>query len=214
MFSSNNIHKVSDSAASIKTFNQPVPVQLWKTTTLDGTTTKVVTTLQSKINNLYIPNNIYYGGSLIHSSDIRLKSNIELIDNSETNKILQLKPYKYNFVSRKNNDNKIHYGFIAQDVEQILPNIVTQLPMSDELGNISYSSQEEPLKGIDYNSLIPFLVSHAQQLQTQINTLNIQVEQLTQQLTNNTQKQTKQTKQTRFSKPFRYLFNFLTKPKK
>jgi hypothetical protein len=184
MFSSNNSHKVSDNSASIKTFNHSAPVQLWKTTTLDGVNAKVITTTSSKINNLYIPNNIYYGGSLINSSDIRLKTNIEPINTFEANKILQLNPCKYKLNTRNNNNNEIHYGFIAQQVEQIIPNIVSQLPMTEDDCNMRHTINEEPLKGIDYNSLIPFLVSHAQILQGQINQLNKQVNELKLEISN------------------------------
>ena len=55
-------------------------------------------------------------------SDKRLKTNIEPITNSDL--IYNIKPCQFNFVNQK--DNKTHYGIIAQDLQQILPDLVNK----------------------------------------------------------------------------------------
>ena len=85
--------------------------------------------------------------SLFQTSDQRFKKNIEPIANiiDSINKIL---PVSYTTI--ENNKNK--YGFIAQDLQKILPNVVN-IPQDN---NDMYS--------IDYISLIPLLTKSIQEL--------------------------------------------------
>lgn len=84
--------------------------------------------------------------SLTQTSDIRLKENIKDINISYSkNKILQLQPKLYNFKK----DNKLSYGFIAQDVKKILPNII----------EIINHDNYDDLHNINYIGLIPHLVN-------------------------------------------------------
>jgi hypothetical protein len=72
------------------------------------------------------------------SSDKRLKENIENIQNS-TEKILKLRGTKYNFKSRENkNDTLKHFGFIAQEVDTVLPELVSANPF-DSLYSLNYT---------------------------------------------------------------------------
>jgi len=58
----------------------------------------------------------------ISSSDKRIKENEEEFkDNEATDLLKQLKPKKYNYINRVGRGDDIHYGFIAQDVEEVLP---------------------------------------------------------------------------------------------
>ncbi len=94
--------------------------------------------------------------SLTQTSDIRLKENIQDLNiNFSKNKILQLDPKIYNF----KNDNKECYGFIAQDVKKILPNIIEIInhDIYDDLHNINYIS------------LIPHLVNCIKDLYAKLN---------------------------------------------
>jgi hypothetical protein len=84
--------------------------------------------------------------SLTQTSDIRLKENIKDLNiNFSKNKILQLDPKIYNFKK----DNKECYGFIAQDVKKILPNII------EIINHDTY----DDLHNINYIALIPHLVN-------------------------------------------------------
>ena len=56
------------------------------------------------------------------SSDIRIKKNIQDLDDTEMlNKVLLLKPVKYAYIDKEKNDELV-YGFIAQDVREVMGN--------------------------------------------------------------------------------------------
>lgn len=113
--------------------------------------------------------------SLICSSDINLKKNINLLNeltistntipftldtNIATNslsildKILTLTPVTYNWKGEANTDNT-HTGFIAQQVEQLFSDLV--------------STDANGMKGVNYVGFAPYLVAS---LQATMNTLN------------------------------------------
>ncbi len=95
-------------------------------------------------------------------SDVRWKENIQPITGA-LDKVLQLSGVSYDW--RKNEfpenkfDDKTHLGLIAQDVENIIPELVTTGP--------------DGYKGIDYNGLVPLLIGAIQEQQTQIDELTL-----------------------------------------
>jgi hypothetical protein len=91
----------------------------------------------------------YYTGS-----DSTLKKNINPIDSSAINILKQLKAYTYSF--KKDSTNKLNFGFLAQEVNQILPNIVSTFD-----GDMA----------IDYQQIIPLLVEAMKEQQSIIDTL-------------------------------------------
>lgn len=105
------------------------------------------------------PLNLYYTGNLARISDISLKENILPLNNS-LGKILALKGVEYNF---KGDDEK-ELGFVAQQVEQVLPEAV--------------STGEDGLKYVDYQTIIPVLVEAMKEQQKQIDELEKRVEEL------------------------------------
>ena len=65
------------------------------------------------------------GTYFITTSDSRIKKDIEDLDDEEClNKLLQLKPKKYKYLDTYARGEGVTYGFIAQDVENILPEMV------------------------------------------------------------------------------------------
>lgn len=99
-----------------------------------------------------------YAQSFITMSDERLKSDINNIDNALL-KVTTLKG-----VSFKYKDSGVaNYGFIAQDVEKIIPEIVTE---------------SKEMKALDYNALIPFLVEAIKEQQLEIETLKKEINSL------------------------------------
>jgi hypothetical protein len=101
---------------------------------------------------VYIQNNLIVSGSINSSSDYNLKDNIKEISNNLSYNILNLNPVEFNY----KNDNKqhLHYGLIAQDVEKIYPNLVSEI---------------SGYKTVNYIELIPLLLSKIQNMQEEIN---------------------------------------------
>ena len=64
----------------------------------------------------------------------------------------------------KNNPNTIHYGFVAQELEKIYPELVQRISGSNHL------------KSIDYMGLLPLLVEAIQKQQTEIDYLMRQIQ--------------------------------------
>jgi len=77
-------------------------------------------------------------------SDMRLKKNIYKINNG-LEKVLAINSYSFNYTnnSKISFDQNIHYGYIAQEVEHIIPELVS----TDRLG----------YKKINYIEMIPIL---------------------------------------------------------
>ena len=84
-------------------------------------------------------------------SDKNLKNNINPLQYN--NEILKLNPvtFKWNDINKSNTCN---VGFIAQEIETILPDLVKE-------GLDNY-------KSVNYTSLIPYLVKHIQNLENRI----------------------------------------------
>lgn len=100
--------------------------------------------------------NAVLAGTLTQSSDKRLKTNIQPLNNSLSN-ILQINGYSYNWKNDLKKDSKTQIGFIAQEVEEIFPEVVT----TDEAG----------MKSVAYQNLVPVLVEALKEQQKQINDL-------------------------------------------
>ena len=76
---------------------------------------------------IYASKGIWTGTSFYASSDLRIKKNITPILNEKCIDIIrQLVPKKYSFVDDIQHGQREVYGFIAQEVEQVCPNIVTK----------------------------------------------------------------------------------------
>ena len=105
------------------------------------------------------------------SSDFRLKENIEpLTDNLQ--KVLKLKPSSYNWKIR---DKQEDVGFIAQDVEQIIPMVVKE---NTSIGNTKDFLGSETHKTVDYAKMVTYLVGAIQEQQKQIDELKKKLEDL------------------------------------
>ena len=59
------------------------------------------------------------------ASDIRLKENIQTIDGA-LNTVQSLRGVTYNWIDREAGGNGLRYGFIAQEVQEVVPELVTE----------------------------------------------------------------------------------------
>ena len=66
------------------------------------------------------------GAHLIFSSDHRIKKNIVQLNTDKMMTILRkMRPVSFDFIDPMKNNNKKHFGFIAQEVNEILPEGIT-----------------------------------------------------------------------------------------
>jgi ATP-dependent protease HslVU (ClpYQ) ATPase subunit len=81
------------------------------------------------------------------------------------NKILQLRPTEFTWIEQEKQD----VGFIAQEVEEIIPEVIetTDGFVDSETGEKSH----ENTKTISYTKLIPYLVDTIQQMDKRIKEL-------------------------------------------
>lgn len=109
------------------------------------------------------------------TSDQMFKTNVDSLQNALTT-IHQLKPKSYYLdtanVYGLNFSNKKQYGFIAQDVETVLPELIitTTKPADiDTLGNIVHPAVT--YKGLNYNAFIGILTKGVQEQSNEIDSL-------------------------------------------
>ena len=103
---------------------------------------------------LYTNGNYSFAGSNV--SDLRLKSNVNSISINALDKVSQLSPKSYYM---NDHPDQIRYGFIAQEVKDILPDL------------ISGTEGEKEYLGLDYNGVLAVAVKAIQELKAEIDEL-------------------------------------------
>ena len=103
----------------------------------------------------YIYGNGNYSFTGSNVSDRRAKDNISLLDITATDKIMSLEAKSYNM---KNNPSQKRYGFIAQEVKQIVSDLVS--------GN-----ENDGYLGLDYDGLLTLTIKALQEQQKEIQKL-------------------------------------------
>ena len=106
--------------------------------------------------------------SLNETSDISLKENIQEIDTA-IDSIKKLRPVTFDWKI----DSRSSIGFVAQDVEKILPTLVSTTKANDEKGN-----ELEELKTIHPSGILAHVTKALQESIEKIETLEAQVKEL------------------------------------
>ena len=106
--------------------------------------------------------------NFLNVSDKRLKKNIHTISES-LNRILELRPTE--FVWKENEKQDI--GFIAQEVEKIIPEVVET--SRGFLDTHTDDKSQDDIKTISYSKLVPYLVDTIQELVKRIEKLEKKV---------------------------------------
>jgi hypothetical protein len=96
----------------------------------------------------------FFAGSNL--SDARTKKDINYLEESILDKVMKLKPASFRY---KENEENIKGGFIAQDIKDIFPDLVTATKSDDEM------------MGVDYYGVIAILTKAIQEQQIQIEEL-------------------------------------------
>ena len=101
--------------------------------------------------------------AFIYNSDRRLKKDIAPLSDNLA-KVLALQPVSYHWIDPKQpQTNQI--GFIAQDVEKVVPELV-------------YTNASTTMKGVDYARVTPLLVGSVQELNAKINKQQAEIDEL------------------------------------
>ena len=112
-------------------------------------------------------------------SDTKIKKNIEPIDNP-LQLVMQLEPKKYEYNVSDYKHLKLQpgsqYGFIAEDIQAIFPNLVKEKSVNYMFGKNVY--RNATIKTVDESSLIPVLVASIKEQQAAIEQLKMEILQL------------------------------------
>lgn len=131
----------------------------WTYSTTNGQT--LLKPVNSKAT-VYISGDLFVGGSINNPSDFNFKDNIEELRLSLTDNLMNLVPKKYTY--KDDEKQKLHYGFIAQEVEEHLPSLVNTI-------STSVNDMEISIKSVNYLEMIPLLLLKIKDLQRQVDSL-------------------------------------------
>ncbi len=131
-----------------------------------------------------------YASGTFTGSDSKLKSNIKALPEGSAMSILDaLNPQTYTFkresMPQLNLPSGNQCGFLAEDVEKVLPQLVKEFttpPLKDEAGNII--NPELTYKAVNYTGLIPYLVQIVKEQKQQLTALTSQVAEMQSQINN------------------------------
>jgi hypothetical protein len=100
------------------------------------------------------------------ASDIRVKKNIEGFNKYGLNDLLKLRPVKfqYNGLAGFMDDNKYHIGYIAQEVEQIIPEMVSSIKTKLNIND----KEEIDLKNINTHLLTFAIIEALREIKNQL----------------------------------------------
>jgi hypothetical protein len=119
---------------------------------LKKTSTGYVITPSDSKKQVLINNDLIVTGATYNTSDERLKENIKSIDSDN---LFSLNPILYSY--KENLNKKQHYGLLAQNVEEVFPELV-------EENYFGY-------KSVNYQELIPIIISKMKNMQSEIDQL-------------------------------------------
>ncbi len=115
---------------------------------------------------VYANGNLTYTGTLSQTSDARLKENVKTMEGALA-KVMKLRPTTYSYkasgdMNGMNLATGTQFGFIAQEVEQVLPELVTKNvhinPADPGAAGVEY-------KGVNYVGVIPVVTQAVREQQ-------------------------------------------------
>lgn len=146
----------------------------------------------------YFEGNVTVTGTFSNPSDVKLKRNIVGIDGA-LDKVMRLSPSNYEFKTDTYQNINLakgsHYGFIAQDIEQVFPELVSNSSVVVSRSNSDFRQnrklfgtasnqakeevvETENIKTVNYLEIIPILTKAIQEQQKQIEELKLEVQRL------------------------------------
>ncbi|MBQ9214089.1 MAG: tail fiber domain-containing protein, partial [Bacteroidales bacterium] len=130
-----------------------------------GNGTRPTETARSNAFEVYTTGNATLAGTLTQSSDSRLKNNVTNIGSALEN-VVKLRGVTFNWdlTKQPSADKKLQYGFIAQEVEKVFPELVT----TDSKG----------FKTLNYIGVIPVLTEAVKELKQENDELKSTIQDL------------------------------------
>ena len=132
---------------------------LWTLSKQRSTSTSTLSTIPKNANVL-INGDLTVNGTINNPSDARLKNNVSDLPAEYANMLMKISPKSFTFNSDLSNST--HFGVIAQEIEDIFPNLVKETHV-DSTGSTH--------KCVNYLEMIPLLLLKMQDLQHQIDQL-------------------------------------------
>lgn len=129
----------------------------------------------------YFSGNVYCSGNYV-TSDAKFKTGIRPYDDG-LSKIMALRPTTFRFDTQKYSFMNLaegeQYGFLANEVKEVLPNLVNySFQGYDEEEAPKHTDQGVEFEAVNYAGMIPLLVSAVQQQQDQIEELKRRIAEL------------------------------------
>ncbi|MBU0473377.1 MAG: tail fiber domain-containing protein [Bacteroidetes bacterium] len=135
----------------------PLHVTSYATTTNDpgyfftGSTSELTATYGNWNVGIYSVNSILTNGAFVAFSDLRIKENIKEVQHS-LDLVRKLRPVSYNKIDKIENGGRTEFGFIAQEVEKILPDAVNtgtgEIPVLKPFDKVEFED------GVTYTILV------------------------------------------------------------
>jgi hypothetical protein len=120
-----------------------------------------------------------YGASAQNLSDAELKKNATSIS-EPLQKLVQLEPKSFEFNTSQFKSLQLpggkQYGFLAEDVQQVFPELISTRNMNYATGKNTYRTAK--VKTMDMESLIPILVASIKEQQAEIEKLKAELKEL------------------------------------
>ncbi len=120
-------------------------------------------------------NTVYATNGTINTSDRRDKKDINDLSYG-LNEIMQLRPVSYNWKDDKLSNGKPKLGLIAQEVKEIISEVVQDKEVLQEEGSNSVRTIDAERMSIYYSDLIPVLIKAIQEQQTTIEELKTRID--------------------------------------
>ena len=119
----------------------------------------------------YIEGSLTCTDNITAYSDIKLKENVETIENS-LDKVCKLRGVSFNRTDIEGKPKQI--GVIAQEVEKVIPEVVSQTADVDEDGE----ENGEYTKSVAYGNMNGLLIEAIKELTSKLNTLEERLDRL------------------------------------
>ena len=125
--------------------------------------------------NVYIHSN---GGFLRSTSSIKYKTDVETLEDSYADALLECRPVWFRSLSANDNPDHGHWGFIAEEVAEIDPRLVywkTVEVTQDENGETIEVPCEPEAEGVQYDRFVPHLINLVKRQKEQIEALETRI---------------------------------------